>query len=70
MKTIDERIKVLEKKMGYVHGRVPGTQLTRTLHPVAGVTWTLSLGLMQEPKKFFVSTTIEKCIARAEKELL
>jgi len=69
MKTIEERIKILEKKMGYERGRVPGTQLSRTLHPVCGIVWTLSLGLMQEPKRFFVANTIEKCIARAEKEL-
>ena len=70
MKTIDERINKLEKKLGYVKGRVPGTQLLRTLHPVDGVEWTLSLGLAQDRKKLFVAPTIEECVKRAEKELL
>jgi hypothetical protein len=70
MKTIDQRISILERKMGYVKGRVPGTQLSRTLNPIEGIEWTLSLGLFQERKKFFTAPTIQKCLRFAEKELL
>jgi len=68
MKTIDQRIAALEKKCGFVKGRVPGTQITRVITPQQ-VEWTLSLGLMQDRKRFFTNPTIEACIKSAEKEL-
>jgi hypothetical protein len=69
MKTIDERISRLEKKTGYVKGRVPGTQISRVL-TVWGIEWCLSIGLMQDRKRFFSGKTIEECLKKAEKELI
>ncbi len=68
--TIDQRIKRLEKATGYVKGRVPGTQLIRTLTPTS-IEWCLALGLMQQQQKpMFSGKTIEMCLKKAEKELL
>lgn len=67
-KTIDERIAVLEKLCGYVKGRVPGTQLTRIVTET-DIEWTLSLGLIQDRKRFFTAKTIEECLGLAETEL-
>jgi hypothetical protein len=70
--TIDQRIERLEKVMGYEPGRVPGTILSRTIapHDGGGLLWTLSLGLMQDRKRFWTNPTIEECLADAERSLL
>jgi len=68
MKTIDERIAKLEEKHGYVKGRVPGTSICRVLSPT-GIDWTLSLGLMQDRKRFWTNPTIEECLTQAENSL-
>ena len=62
--TIDERIMALEQE---VPG-MAGTQLTRTMFD-KGLGWTLALGRLAEPKRFFYGSTIEEVLALAEHAL-
>lgn len=60
---VEKEINALEQ---FIDG-VQGTILQRTLLPGRRVGWTLSLGRMQDPKKFFTGQTIQECVERAKK---
>jgi len=63
---IETRIKRLEvASTAYV----PGTMLTRALHPVSGIEWSLGIGPMGMPKHFFTGATIEEVLTKAETAL-
>lgn len=66
--SLDERIEALEYPIKSQDG-VPGTQLTRVLPESGGMVWSLGLGRMNEPKKFFLGATIAEAVSLAEKSL-
>ena len=59
---IENRILWLEKFVRHP----AGTSLDRTLHHEEGMLWTLAMGQMLMPKKFFVAPTIEETVCMAE----
>lgn len=61
---IEDRILQLEKKVP----SPAGTTLTRVLSE-EGLEWSLAIGQLQMPKKFYTGKTIEECIEKAEKFL-
>jgi hypothetical protein len=79
MRTIDQRVKYLEKSF-----RVPGTQITRVLmdralcisHGVkmprqravneAHLIWCVALGELMSPKRFFYGRNIDEAVRRAD----
>lgn len=71
--TIIQRIRRLETVMKVRWGvAVPGTVLSRCLGPTTedGLMWSLGVGMLSMPKKFFVGKTIPECLAQAEEEFL
>jgi hypothetical protein len=58
---IEERLKILESK---IEG-VPGIVLSRSLDS-QGSRWTLRIGPMSMPKRFFIGGTVEECLTSAE----
>lgn len=62
--TITERIEAIEK---LIPG-LPGTQISRVMHEESGkgVCWSLGLGGLGQPKRFFGGPTIEDCLDQAE----
>ena len=70
MTTTEKRITALEKKYGYVEGRVPGTSFVRIITEHDGIQWSLGLGLMQDRKQYFVAPTISECLDKAEKSVI
>ncbi len=67
--TFSERLLRLEQKSCPPY-TVPGTTLSRCFLPISGVGWSLGLGMLMEPKQFFVGNTIEDCLDQAEKVYL
>lgn len=70
--SIDKRISIIEERLGmFAGGRVPGTILMRVMsqHPRGGTEWCLSIGQVQQPKRFFNGKTIEDCIVQAEEAI-
>jgi len=71
--TFEQRIRRIEQaaiEKG-ASGNLPGTQITRTLHPEEGhgMQWTVAIGGLQQPKRFFVHGIIEGALDMAEEWL-
>lgn len=62
MRSIENRIKILEKK----YGGVPGTIISRQMAP-EGMQWCIGIGTLSAPKAFFVGRTISEALKEAEK---
>ena len=59
--SIEERLIALESKLE----GVPGTVLSRIMDS-QGSRWSLGVGPMAMPKRFFTGKSIEECLASAE----
>lgn len=62
--TIADRLIAIEKKMPFYS--LPGTQLMRVLHPMAGMDWSLGVGGLGQPLTFFVGKTVEEVLEKTE----
>jgi hypothetical protein len=60
---IDEEIRKLEE----IVNCVPGTIIQRVLTS-DGVGWSLGLGCLNEPKKYYNAGTIKECLEMAQKD--
>lgn len=69
MKTLDERIKILENF--YSEPNLAGTTIQRIFAKGEGngVEWSLGLGRLLAAKQFFIGNTIEECVEKAEKHV-
>ena len=59
---VEERILQLEKKVS----SPAGTTLNR-IFSEEGLEWSLGLGQLQAPKRYYTGKTIEECLEKAEK---
>lgn len=65
---IDDRIVRLERMASEAYGSsIPGTRLTRVLHPVTGIEWSLLIGPMQQAGMEWRGPTVEHVLSCAEK---
>jgi len=63
MRSIENRIKILEKKYG---DGIPGTIISRQMTR-EGIQWCIGIGKLSAPKAFFVGRTISEALKEAEK---
>ncbi len=63
--SLEKRIELLEAGEA---SAVPGTSLVRILLPEGGFGWSLGLGHMAHPKKFYTGKTIAEVFEKAEKD--